>query len=185
MRIRAFLAIDLSEKIRLEVERICETLRPKMPELKWIRADQLHLTVRFLGPVEEIKVPGLSQSLTRSLHGFKPFVLTLSTLGAFPDASHCRVLWFGVALGREECMGLRRRMDEVLVSSGFPKEGRAYEPHLTLARSRSNRSPICLNSAETKTSKVEMGHRVEEVILFRSDLSSTGPEYSVLSRMRF
>ena len=122
-------------------------------KVTWIPADRLHLTVRFIGEVDDVRVAAIREALEAPLD-IAPFSLTLAGAGAFPTGGAPRVLWAGVATGRDELLLAEREMTLRLASIGVPADQRAYSPHLTLARVREPaglRSPRLLDGLTDTT----------------------------------
>jgi 2'-5' RNA ligase len=124
---RLFVAIDLPQQQKDEVRR----LYTQLPGARWVPAEQLHLTLRFLGEVEEAGVPSIKKALGRV--SFPPFALSLSGVGHFPAGRFPRVFWVGFAPAPELAQ-LYVSLERNLAEAGFLPEERKFSPHLTLAR---------------------------------------------------
>ena len=168
----------------------------------WVKPENLHLTLRFLGEVEEARLPELSKAIASSLQGTSPFPLALGGLGAFPDLRFPRVIWIGVKRGAEELSALQARLEEGLQRIGFSPEDRPFSPHLTLGRVRSpkrrdrrlRRHPGVVPSGAgcgmealvegLRTIEVPiLGEMIlESVDLMRSQLHPTGAIYTIIQR---
>ncbi len=124
---RLFVAIDLSPEVAAQLQGLC----CGVPGARWVRPEQMHLTLRFIGEVDG----GVFQDIKEGLGGITspPFSLQVKGLGVFPPRKTPRVLWAGVA-PVEQAGGLRNRIENVLVGMGLEPEGRKYSPHITLAR---------------------------------------------------
>jgi len=124
---RLFTAIDLPADIVAQLQSICYGL----PGAKWVQAEQMHLTLRFIGEVDG----GMLRDIKEALAEIKApaFFLEVKGLGFFPPRKTPRVLWAGVE-PVQEAGGLRNRIENVLVRMGLEPEGRKYSPHITLAR---------------------------------------------------
>jgi len=126
---RLFVAIDLNESAKEAVASICRG----MPGVKWIDPDHLHLTLRFIGDADESLFLRIKRELAAV--SASPFPLLLRGVGRFPPKRDPRVLWVGVDRG-EEVIGLQGQIERALVRTGLEPEGRAFSPHITLARLR-------------------------------------------------
>ena len=126
---RLFAAIDLPPDIAAQVQALCFGLNGA----RWVQAEQMHLTLRFIGEVDG----GIFRDIKEGLATIKapPFSLQVKGLGFFPPRKPPRVLWAGVT-PVEQVSGLRNRIENVLVGMGLEPEGRKYSPHITLARLR-------------------------------------------------
>lgn len=178
--IRSFIAIDLPEPVRHRLERYIRDLKSLRLDARFTRASALHLTLRFLGNIDETQVEPLSRTLARSVEGFAPFALRLKGLGTFPTLSRPRVLWVGIDESRELAQ-LHSAIGRETARLGFSPGGRRFRPHLTLARFRSPRGSEALQSRiDASHDWDNLSFDVDAVHLFRSDLKPTGAVYTKL-----
>ena len=125
--IRLFVAIDLPQAVRDRLWRAC----CDVPGARWIEPGQMHLTLRFVGEVDELVSRDIEQALDE-VRG-APFELEVRGVGHFPPRGEPRVLWAG--LGRSEALvALQKRVDAAVERGGVPRDGRRFSPHVTLAR---------------------------------------------------
>lgn len=178
--VRAFFAVELPEAVREEVARVTGTLRDELGDGARITpAENLHLTLKFLGDVPQDGLPKLLARAAARLAPERPFEVTLAGLGAFPNARAARVLWLGVAQGAGPLAKLARKLEAAGRGVGAPRERRPFHAHLTLARLREPRGIAIERLAGPDCS----GFPVEEVVLYGSRLSSSGASYSPLARL--
>lgn len=179
---RAFIAVEISEEVRTEVARLQEKLQTAGADVKWVEPENLHLTLKFLGEIEEGRVPALTEALNFSLR-LPPFTFSLEGVGAFPKMEHPKVLWAGIHEGKDPLIGLARVVETACSGCGFPPEERPFSPHLTIGRVRSpqglNRLIQKLQSAEFQGGKTQAGG----ITLFQSTLGPGGPIYQPLSEI--
>jgi len=151
-----------------------------------VHPEGIHLTLKFLGNIEEPLVDKIGDILKRIADGARPFQLKVRNLGVFPNARQPRVLWVGVTDGDEESCALQQKIDEALQPLGFEKEKRAYHPHLTLARIKSLRGTAAMmNIVDAHKSRFVGECRIDRVILFRSELHPEGARYTKLAEAPF
>ena len=131
---RLFIAVTVDPSLRSPLVAIQEQLRPSGAPVSWVKPENLHFTLKFLGEVTEAHLPALREAFRRSAMGIKCFVLSLAGLGTFPPRGRPRVVWIGVTEGAGEMERLRERIDATLAALGFPREARPFQPHLTLGR---------------------------------------------------
>lgn len=125
---RLFIALDLPEDVLAALDRLCEGL----PGIRWSDADQFHLTLRFIGEVEQGTFYDIGEALADVSH--PPFELALKGLGQFPPRGAPHTLWVGVDDPGNALSVLRRRIERRLEEVGLPPERRKFTPHVTLGR---------------------------------------------------
>jgi 2'-5' RNA ligase len=178
--VRSFVAVLLPDRVRAGLAAACAELRGRAPGLGWVRADSLHLTLRFLGEVDPVMLDRAREAVAVAATAVPPFTLTLGGLGGFPPGRAPRILWAGVAAGGDGLEALHAGLEAALVARGIPADARAFHPHVTLARSRDPRGAPGLAGAlgagpSFGTVKVAALH------LMRSDLDPRGARHSVLA----
>jgi len=135
---RLFVAIALPREAAGELDEVVAPLRPAWPDLRWTGRDAWHLTLAFLGEVDEAVITGLAVRLERAARRHPSLSLSLAGAGAFPGATRARVLWTGIQGDRRELGLLAASAGAGARRAGAPPatSGRGYQPHLTLARCR-------------------------------------------------
>src|SRR5437868_12736733 len=133
---RLFVAIDLDEQIRQRIVRFMEGVSGFAPDVRWMKPQALHLTLKFIGEFPEHKLEGLKAALANVRS--ERFDLAFSGTGFFPSAKSARVFWIGV-IADESLQKLASAVDDAVAKLGVERETRAYTPHLTLARARSGK----------------------------------------------
>ena len=184
---RLFIAVEIGEKLAGGAATLSEELErrataaARRAKVTWIPADRMHLTIRFIGEVDEGTASMVRAALEEPL-GVAPFSLTLSGAGTFPKSGTPRVVWLGVTEGREPLLRVEREITARLTPLGVPEEERAYSPHLTLARVR---DPAGLKSTpllDGLTDRRIGTTHIDAITLFQSKLSPKGPTYTPLLR---
>ena len=151
--------------------------------MAWVAEPNLHITLKFLGQVEEGRVQAIADAL-RSAGGLPAFDLELRGLGAFPTPERPHVLWVGAGRGAEAAAALAARVDAGLAALGFPRETRAFASHVTLGRVRRPRRNPELAERVRRAGDRDFGRvRVDAVSLMRSQLSSAGSRYTELAAL--
>lgn len=184
---RAFVAVPLGEEVVQAAARLSGELRERLRALgysaKWVPPVNMHVTVRFLGDMDEAQIPAVAESLGPLVGRHASFLATLRGLGCFPDARRPSVLWAGLDQGAAQLERLAAEVNEVLDGLGFPAQDRPFHPHLTLARARRGAPPPDLSALVAEHAAVELGSTVvREVVLFRSTLRPKGPLYEPVWR---
>jgi 2'-5' RNA ligase len=182
--LRVFFAVELPDETRQRVARYVEDLRGRAPQVRasWERAEKLHLTLKFIGEVEAERVEGLKLAAGRAGSGVAPFDISIAGTGAFPPRGAPRVLWLGVLDEGGRLAELQRRLETECAAEGFPREQRAFRPHLTLARLRAPQGAAQLSTLHTRSDFGPETFTVGELVLVRSELAPGGSRHTPLSR---
>jgi 2'-5' RNA ligase len=185
-KIRAFIAIELSEDIKRTLTRLQNRLKSGCSTpVRWTSPDSTHLTLQFLGDIDSSLVERITAAMAEAAVKIRPFHLSVSGLGVFPDPQRVRVIWVGLA-GDLEILGkLQKHVESGLAQLGFKPEDRAFTPHLTLGRVRDNARPderqnlgnLVAGTAAEKTASLE----VKRFHLIKSQLRPEGPLYTIIS----
>jgi 2'-5' RNA ligase len=181
---RIFVAIDISDAARQRAAAHIENLRRAFPRLRvgWERPEKLHLTVKFLGDVDETKLVMLDDAVRRTAQHVPAFALRIGGCGTFPANKRARVLWLGV----EGLDGGFQRLHEVLESEsakpGFARETRDLKPHLTIARLREPESSAPLVERHLRTQFEPVEFEAGEIVIYESRLQPAGSVYSPIAR---
>lgn len=130
---RLFIAINLPPTVRRGIWDAAEPLRSASYPVKWVDTDGIHLTLKFLGEVGDAREPEIIAGMEAAARGARQFRIPISGFGAFPSASHPRVIWVGCD-GVPPLEILQHRVEQEMERLDFPLEGRAFSPHLTLGR---------------------------------------------------
>jgi RNA 2',3'-cyclic 3'-phosphodiesterase len=175
--IRAFIAIEIGSQTAENISERLAALKPRLPDIRWIPPDNFHLTLKFLGAVEETKTDPICAALERELHPFPRFTINAKGLGVFPGVKRPRVLWVG--LEGKELTALASRVEAALDPLGFTPEKREPKPHLTVARWRQFEGSSRKLAADLESWKNhEFGETmVAEVVFFQSVLKPQGAVY--------
>jgi RNA 2',3'-cyclic 3'-phosphodiesterase len=179
---RLFLAIDINPGAALldAYDHIRHTLR--MEKINWVRKDQMHLTLAFLGDTEEDIIPGLVAGIDRVMNAHHPFKITLAGLGVFRNIHDPSVLWTGCE-AEKELQLMKTDTDKVLTTLAFEVEDRPFSPHLTLGRIKSMRHLNHLGQLiGVYKDTVFQSETVRKIILYESRLTPDGPEYTAVHK---
>lgn len=174
---RAFVAVNLPPVERSRLYAALEPLRAKALPVRWTPPESLHLTLKFLGRIEDERVATLQGALARIARVAEPFELEVGGLGAFPRLGRPRVWWVGIA-PEPRLTALQRALDAGLVELGFAREDRPFSPHVTIGRAREDRSTGG-SRVDDVVASFAFGFRfaVQTVDLMESQLSPRGARY--------
>lgn len=192
MMIRTFIAIELPTQVQEALATMQARLREAIAKpggeeaspVRWVAPQSIHLTLKFLGDVPAERIPAVTQAVTQAAKGHKPLSLLLATAGCFPDLRRPRVIWVGLQGDLEALNRLQKAIEGALVHLGFPKEERAFTPHLTLGRVRDTvtaQERPALGEATRKLTVPQVEFTAEEIAVMRSDLQPTGAVYTRLA----
>ena len=182
--IRVFIAIEIPEKIKKEIaEQTAAMRRISDRSVRWVPAENLHLTIRFLGEIPPAKLDQLTQALETESGQHRPFEINVEGLGAFPNPHRPRVIWIGVETG-PQLDSLAQRIETTVRNLGYPGEEKPFTAHLTIGRVRDGNSSAQAQSLQQALERTKIGRlgtfAVENIQLLRSDLQSGGPVYTRL-----
>ncbi len=181
-RIRAFLALPLSDAFQAEVAPVLEKWVREFPAVRWVKPAEIHVTLHFFGSLEKeavAQVSGLVRPLTQQ---FAPFEIFLHGTGAFPSSSRPRVFWMGIEGNVEPLKELQAGISRTLSRGGYPVEEKVFTPHLTVGRVRDGgkqRLPVNLDFPATPP------RRMDRIVLFESHLTPSGAHYEVIETYPF
>ena len=131
---RTFIAVEIDSPAREVMLRLLKQLASELNGVRWTQPDQLHLTLKFVGDIDNRSLPEVCNQMRAACAGVDAFSASLKGLGAFPKQKPPRVLWVGFEEGVEQLKLINQRLETLLAGVGVPSEGRAYAPHLTLGR---------------------------------------------------
>lgn len=175
---RLFIGIPLPDNYKKRIGALTRALDKQLhSKVKWTRAENAHLTLKFLGQVEEERVGAIRRALSDI--EFPGFSLAAGECGCFPNQRKPRVIWTGLRLGAEECKELASAVDKALADVGFEREDREFQSHLTLGRVKrlgQDDWETALQNGDSQWPEIEVG----SFVLWESELTHEGPIYTVV-----
>lgn len=185
---RTFIAVDIDEDIKKAVGDIISRLKKGIQFTgafpSWVPVENMHLTMKFLGEVDEGILPKINESLRGISAEFQPFDITLEKIGVFPNKKAPRVIWIGIKQGKEQLALLQQKIEFEMELLGFTPENREFSPHLTLARIKSMRGVEGMMDVIFSHSNYLAGTcSIKELIIYRSVLQKTGAVYTPLYKI--
>jgi RNA 2',3'-cyclic 3'-phosphodiesterase len=174
--IRTFIAFELPEEIKSYIGEIISGLGTKARDVKWVQPQGLHVTLKFLGSIDEKIVPELSRGLDSVAGAYPKLPVAFSRLGAFPDARRPRVVWVGLSGDVRVMSEIAGRVDKICTSFGMEPEKRPFRAHITIGRLK---VPTVVDLAQEVR---ESPFTIQNIVLYKSELSPAGARYSVLHR---
>lgn len=186
---RLFIAIKIPNQIKEQIIDFQDIMRgvskgesvtrPLTNGIKWVGYENLHLTIKFLGTVNEKQVEEIIHKISSAIYDIKPFHISLSAFGGFPDLRRPKVLWIGIKEGKAILVKIMNSLDKKLSVMGFEIENRNPVPHLTIGRVKKVQPIKCKEQDfESHT------FLVDAVYLIKSDLTSQGPTYTDIKELK-
>ncbi|MFH0957264.1 MAG: RNA 2',3'-cyclic phosphodiesterase [Pseudomonadota bacterium] len=184
-QIRAFVALQLPDNVCKFLGEISSILQQSRADVKWTRANSIHITLKFLGSVDVSRVSEIERVLETVCSSQTPFFTSIAGLGAFPNLVRPRVIWAGLIDGSSHLERIAQLMDMAFENLGFKRESRAYSPHLTLGRTKSDQGRERLVDLIQSLECEGPSFKVDRATLFQSILSPIGPTHIPLSIFNF
>jgi 2'-5' RNA ligase len=179
-KLRLFTGLYLSQEARRHVADIQDAVALEVEDVRWVRRENLHVTLKFLGWCERSLTPTVAEVM-RKAADLLPLTLTLGGVGAFPSLGSARVIWVGARDVEERVDKVYNVLEKGLAKFGIPKEKRAYRPHITIGRAR--KRPVRIKQELAGRFDGQLTVVIEDIVLFSSELKSNGAEYTVLERI--
>jgi 2'-5' RNA ligase len=178
---RVFIAIDVPDEIKDRLASLQNDLRPAGRTARWVAADSVHLTLKFIGEVREQRIEAIDAALAGL--AWRNFPIAVRGVGFFPGARSPRVLWAGLKAPTMEA--LAEQIDTRLERAGFEREKRSFRPHITLARSKDGRLEKELVAAASKLADLDFGSfTVDRFYLYQSTLKPGGSVHTKVREYR-
>jgi RNA 2',3'-cyclic 3'-phosphodiesterase len=182
--VRLFVALDLPDQVRHSIAELIAKLQPKSRAVRWIKPENLHITLKFIGHVENEKLSPI-QTVLSSIRIAQSVELHLRGMGFFPNEHRPRAFWCGIA-SSPNLAELAANIDRALVPLGIERETRPFTPHLTLARFKSDEGIREVVQAATDMKSTDFGAATETNFhLYESLLKSTGAQYNRVASFPF
>jgi 2'-5' RNA ligase len=174
--VRTFVAVEIPDHLRIAVRDSTATLRRENDRVRWVPPENMHLTLKFLGEINERQLREVQEATAEAAKEHPPFELSLGPVGAFPNLSRPRVVWIGLQGGVEALGRLASCLENLLERRGFARERRPFRAHLTLGRAR-RPGPLEGVSAVTVPTGSFL---IESVVVMESQLRPQGAQYRVI-----
>jgi 2'-5' RNA ligase len=183
-RLKLFTGVNVGTAIRSNATALQQSLAKCGANVKWVEPENLHVTINFLGEVDDRDLHGICRALTAVGRKEPPFRLAVAGIGAFPTPRRPKVIWAGITDGADALKRIHSESEPRLLELGvYRREDRGYTAHLTLGRAKDEADGQLLASELAKHTNWTGGSvEVEEIVLFASELRREGPVYSVVAR---
>jgi 2'-5' RNA ligase len=180
--IRTFIALPTHSTAQHAIAEIQTKLKDAQVDIKWESQDKFHITLVFLGNVEQSKLELLSTALAKSSQQIPSCTITYDTIGAFPNAHNPRVVWLGIKTN-QTILDLQTKAERVCTEFGVPKDDRVFHPHITLGRVKETRNFVCLTDAIKTITFEPIEMHCSEILLMKSELHPSGSIYTILKSL--
>ena len=184
--IRAFIAFELPGSVIAMLANLQHKMRSSGIRAKWVRPENIHLTLKFLGSIQVADIDIVVRCMSESIQGLAPMTLTAKGVGVFPGIKRPRVIWVGLAGQIQLLLEMQGKLEDSLAAIGFPKENRAFRGHLTLGRVKEPVNPSTISQIIQEYEGLHSDEfRVNAIDLFKSTLHPTGSVYTKLQGVAF
>ena len=185
--IRTFVAVELNASVKAHIAAAIEQLRgEQINNLRLVRPEGVHLTLKFLGDIDVDRVPAVAEAMSEVAKRHTSFCLTLGSTGVFPNSNRARVLWIGVDGDLESLRLLQASVEDALIAIGFSPEKRGFNPHLTIGRMHHRASRSDRSRAATALSSLRLPEdqpiAVDAISLMKSTLLPDGAIYECIAK---
>lgn len=183
-KIRTFICIELAEKVRQRIADLQTDLKKYNAKIRWVNPKSIHLTLKFLGDVDEHSINDIAYATETACQGISPISIGINQTGAFPNFRRPRVLWVGVDEPTGFLLQLAKNIEKELAELGYPKEKRKFSPHLTIGRIKSLLGVECV-TRELQDINFDAGRfDASEVVVMKSDLQPSRAVYTPLRKIK-
>lgn len=185
MFLRCFIAIGITDQIKRGIGELLDILKKYAVDIKWVIPENLHLTLKFLGNTPDVLLPTIRESLMRIVSSYEACYIKIYNIGVFPNKKYPRVVWVGIE-DTEILKKLKSDIEHSMSLLGYQREDKAFKPHLTLGRVRSQKGIVNIVHELDNFKDREFGIiHVDRIKLMKSELKPQGAQYSCLHDIQF
>ncbi|MDO8301740.1 MAG: RNA 2',3'-cyclic phosphodiesterase [Sedimentisphaerales bacterium] len=182
---RVFVALDIDETIQVALADLQKNIRAnanlEKGEAAWVKPALMHLTIKFLGEIEDEQLPQVCKIVEEIAARHKAFTVEVANVGTFGKPA--KVLWVGIGENSRGLMSLQKDMQEHFAQAGWPKEEREFAGHLTLCRIKSFKAAKKLTQTAAQYAGVPLGsQKIDAICIYKSQLTPEGPVYTLLQK---
>jgi len=184
--IRTFIALELPPSVISLLDNVQEDLKSMQLQAKWVRPENIHLTLKFLGNINPGDIDIIGGAMMDTVDDFAAIDLVAGGVGVFPGIKRPRVIWVGLGGQIQSLFAMQRVLEDNLATLGFKKEKRSFKGHLTLGRFKQTVNPNTIRQIMREYANLSSEEfTARRIILFKSDLRPTGAVYSQLMNFTF
>ena len=182
MTIRAFVAIEIDSGIKDRLSEYLDQLKKTDASVKWVAPENIHLTLKFIGYIEEETLPDLNKIISDAVSCLGPFSISIGNIGAFPNLKKPRIVFVCVQDKGNNLLNIHERLDKGIGRLGIKMESKKHAGHITLGRIKSQKNISRLTSVLNSGTKCSFGlEKVNYISLMQSRLTPAGPIYTKLN----
>ena len=183
--VRTFIGIEIENTVISEISQELSYLKNQFPNINWIRPENIHITLKYLGNVEPNDLRKVFSEIAKIGLSEAPFSLEIESTGVLPDLRRPKVVYAGCGFGGNELISLQNKIAKTCDTLGYPFEKKPYTPHITLGRIKKPSYALGIDDIILDMNNIDFGiSDVDEIIVYMSELTSTGAEYSPMHRVR-
>ncbi len=173
---RAFIAIELDTETKKKIVNASKRVRTRLREVKWVERENLHITLKFLGEINDQQVKKVKKIIEEVASGEKDFLIKGGFIGGFPSLNRARIVFFGIEKGKSNVIRIFDTLEQKLSENGFSRDKKPYHPHITIGRAKKRFYDL----KDFRDVKVEFEYHVKSIVLYKSTLRPEGPLYEVV-----
>lgn len=181
--LRTFIAVEVDEAVKKNLTEFLNRLKETSSDVRWVDVQNIHITLKFLGYIEEAHLSAVKEIIRKAIKGIRPFTIKFRGAGAFPKLERPRVVFVSAEDNSGSLSKVQSQLEEGLAELGIEKEDRPYHPHLTLGRVKSIQNIEALVKLMARYTGHDFGEeQVSRVVLMQSQLTPKGPTYTELDK---
>jgi 2'-5' RNA ligase len=182
---RAFISVELTDEIKKNITELVNGLKDNADGIKWVEPKNLHITLKFLGWVEDRNLDNLIELTAKAVANTGSFRAKFEELGTFPEGKTPRVIWVGTAEGGDALCKLAKSLETTLSQAGFKSEAREPRPHITIGRVKERKGAGRVKEKIDGMQNARFGEMiVDRVCIMKSTLKRSGPVYEIFKEVK-
>jgi 2'-5' RNA ligase len=182
---RTFIAIELDTTVKDKLSAIQKELNNTGADIRLVEKNNIHITLRFLGEINENKLSIIKEILDNTAAEETAFEISINSVGAFANLASIRVVWVGIEKCKERLIAIADKLNALLERNNFGKPDKEFLPHITIARTRSSLNKFRLQECIARNTVLDLKQTIRGIVLFKSTLTGKGSIYEKLYEVNF
>ena len=182
---RTFIAIELDTNVKDKLSAIQKELNNTGADIRLVEKNNIHITLRFLGEINENKLSIIKEILDNTAAEETAFEISINSVGAFANLASIRVVWVGIEKCKERLIAIADKLNALLERNNFGKPDKEFLPHITIARTRSSLNKFRLQECIARNTVLDLKQTIRGIVLFKSTLTGKGSIYEKLYEVNF